>query len=151
MSVTATYDGKTLRGYVDGKLQGEIDVTLAPLPPGTTSVGTRLDRRHFFTGEVYSARFSPRVLLSADFLKVPGFANPSQKRRDGFVYVADSAPWLQDFLHELSVFPNGRHDDQADSMSQALDWFKNVHSRFQFPAAVRQETSKDSGPIRAGK
>ncbi len=48
---------------------------------------------------------------------------------NGFVYVADSAPWLQDFLHELSVFPNGRHDDQADSMSQALDWFKNTHSR----------------------
>jgi predicted phage terminase large subunit-like protein len=49
---------------------------------------------------------------------------------NGFVYVADSAPWLPDFLHELRVFPNGRHDDQADSMSQALDWFKNMHSRF---------------------
>jgi hypothetical protein len=70
-AITATYDGKTLRGYVDGKLQGEIGVTLAPLPPGTTSVGTRIDKRHFFTGEVYSARFTPRVLLSADFLKVP--------------------------------------------------------------------------------
>jgi hypothetical protein len=68
---TATYDGKTLRGYVDGELQGEIGVTLAPLPPGTTSVGTRIDKRDFFTGDVYSARFQPSVLSPADFWKVP--------------------------------------------------------------------------------
>jgi hypothetical protein len=69
--VTATYDGKTLRGYVDGELQGQVDVTLAPLPPGTTSVGTRIDRRDFFTGEIYSARFTPNVLTTSDFLRVP--------------------------------------------------------------------------------
>src|SRR6185437_15610718 len=32
-AVAATYDGKTLRGYVDAELQAEIAVTLAPLPP----------------------------------------------------------------------------------------------------------------------
>jgi hypothetical protein len=53
----------------------------------------------------------------------------NERIENGFVYVADSAPWLQGFLHEISVLPNGRHDDQADSMSQALDWFKNMHSR----------------------
>ena len=72
--VTATYDGKMLRGYVDGELQGEIGVTLAPLPPGTTSVGTRIDKRDFFTGDVYSARFRPSVLSPADFWKVPDSA-----------------------------------------------------------------------------
>ncbi len=71
-AVTATYDGKTLRGYVDGKLQGEIAVALTLLPPGTTSVGTRIDKRDFFTGEIYSARFQPGVLSPAAFLKVPG-------------------------------------------------------------------------------
>ncbi|HTH53100.1 MAG TPA: LamG-like jellyroll fold domain-containing protein [Edaphobacter sp.] len=73
-AVTATYDGKTLRGYVDGQLQGEIGVTLAPLPPGTTSVGTRIDKRDFFTGDVYSAHFQSGVLSSADFWKVPDSA-----------------------------------------------------------------------------
>lgn len=68
---TATYDGKTLRGYVDGRLQGEIDVTLAPLPPGTTSIGTRIDKRDFFTGDLYAARFQAKVLPAAEFLKVP--------------------------------------------------------------------------------
>jgi hypothetical protein len=73
-AVAATYDGKTLRGYVDGEPQGEINVMLAPLPPGTTSVGTRIDKRDFFTGDIYSARFTPSVLSAADFLKVPDSA-----------------------------------------------------------------------------
>lgn len=72
--VAATYDGKTLRGYVDGELQGEIAVTLTPLPQGTTSVGTRIDKRDFFTGDVYEARFTPRVLTVGDFLKAPDSA-----------------------------------------------------------------------------
>ncbi|RXH57756.1 LamG-like jellyroll fold domain-containing protein [Granulicella sibirica] len=73
-AVTATYDGKTLRGYVDGALQGEIPITLSPLPPGTTSVGTRIDKRDFFTGDVYAARFTNTVLPPANFLKSPDAA-----------------------------------------------------------------------------
>ena len=48
---------------------------------------------------------------------------------NGFVYLPDKAPWLQDFLHEISVFPKGKYDDQADSLSQALDWCTNIYSR----------------------
>lgn len=70
-AVAATYDGKTLRGYVDGELQGQIAVTLAPLPPGATSIGTRIDHRDFFTGDLYSARFTPLVLPPADLLRPP--------------------------------------------------------------------------------
>lgn len=73
-AVAATYDGKTLRSYVDGELQAEINVTLAPLPPGTTSVGTRIDKRDFFTGDIFSARFTPSALPPADLLKVPDAA-----------------------------------------------------------------------------
>ena len=40
---------------------------------------------------------------------------------NGFVYVPYEAHWLPEYLHELSVFPNGRYDDQVDSTSQALD------------------------------
>ena len=42
----------------------------------------------------------------------------------GFVHLPDKAPWLAEYLHELASFPNGKYDDQADSTSQALDWFK---------------------------
>jgi predicted phage terminase large subunit-like protein len=34
---------------------------------------------------------------------------------NGFVRVPDAAPWLKQYLHELTVFPNGKHDDQVDS------------------------------------
>jgi hypothetical protein len=30
------------------------------------------------------------------------------------------------YLHELTTFPKGKHDDQADSTSQALDWFNAI-------------------------
>ncbi len=43
----------------------------------------------------------------------------------GFVYLPREAPWLADSLHELTVFPNGRYDDQVDSTSQALAWTKH--------------------------
>ncbi|MBZ5501504.1 MAG: phage terminase large subunit, partial [Acidobacteriia bacterium] len=43
---------------------------------------------------------------------------------NGFVVLPDKAPWLGEYLHELASFPKGKYDDQADSTSQALDWFK---------------------------
>jgi hypothetical protein len=33
-------------------------------------------------------------------------------------------PWLAEYLHEMTVFPKGKHDDQVDSTAQFLDWFK---------------------------
>jgi hypothetical protein len=43
---------------------------------------------------------------------------------NGFVHIPETAPWLAEYLHELTVFPNGKHDDQADSTAQFLDWYK---------------------------
>jgi predicted phage terminase large subunit-like protein len=43
---------------------------------------------------------------------------------NGFVYLPEKAAWLAEYLHELTTFPRGKNDDQADSTSQALDWFK---------------------------
>jgi predicted phage terminase large subunit-like protein len=43
---------------------------------------------------------------------------------NGFVYIPETAPWLAEYLHEMTVFPNGKHDDQVDSTAQFLEWFK---------------------------
>jgi predicted phage terminase large subunit-like protein len=43
---------------------------------------------------------------------------------NGFVYIPQTAPWLAKYLHEMTVFPRGKHDDQVDSTAQFLDWFK---------------------------
>ena len=45
----------------------------------------------------------------------------------GSVLFPSKAPWLSDFTSELLAFPGGRHDDQVDSLSQALTW--NVERR----------------------
>lgn len=38
----------------------------------------------------------------------------------GLVFIPTQAPWLEDYLHELMMFPASRYDDQVDSTSQAL-------------------------------
>ncbi|GJE53392.1 hypothetical protein GOFOIKOB_6471 [Methylobacterium tardum] len=40
----------------------------------------------------------------------------------GQVHLPSDAPWLAAYIAELMAFPNGRHDDQVDSTSQALDY-----------------------------
>src|SRR5437763_1697294 len=43
---------------------------------------------------------------------------------NGFVRIPETAPWLAEYLHEMTVFPKGKHDDQVDSTAQFLDWFR---------------------------
>jgi predicted phage terminase large subunit-like protein len=43
---------------------------------------------------------------------------------NGFVDLPETAPWLAEYLHEITTFPKGKHDDQVDSTAQFLDWFK---------------------------
>jgi predicted phage terminase large subunit-like protein len=43
---------------------------------------------------------------------------------NGFVHIPEAAPWLAEYLHEMTVFPKGKHDDQVDSTAQFLEWFK---------------------------
>ncbi len=43
---------------------------------------------------------------------------------NGLVFLPKAAPWLVDYIHELSTFPKGKHDDQVNSTSQALGWIK---------------------------
>jgi predicted phage terminase large subunit-like protein len=46
----------------------------------------------------------------------------SAKIEAGHVHLPREADWLDIFLLELLAFPNGRHDDQVDSVSQFLTW-----------------------------
>jgi hypothetical protein len=47
---------------------------------------------------------------------------------NGFVHLPKEEGWLAEYLHELTVFPKGKHDDQVDSTAQMLDWFKQAGS-----------------------
>jgi len=39
----------------------------------------------------------------------------------GAVFLPQHAPWLEDLRREILEFPRGRHNDQVDALSQALD------------------------------
>ena len=53
--------------------------------------------------------------------KVSRMAVASAKFEAGQVLLPERAPWLADLEAELFVFPAARHDDQCDSISQALE------------------------------
>lgn len=40
----------------------------------------------------------------------------------GNLIILRGAPWLDTYVHELTVFPNGSKDDQVDATTQFLNW-----------------------------
>ena len=71
---------------------------------------------------------------------------------NGFVHLPETAPWLAEYLHELAVFPNGKHDDQADSTAQFLDWFRRPCPVSSFIETMRlvERVRKPENPERCG-
>jgi hypothetical protein len=43
---------------------------------------------------------------------------------NGFVQIPETTPWLAEYLHLLTVFAKGEHDDPVGSTALFLDWFK---------------------------
>jgi predicted phage terminase large subunit-like protein len=50
----------------------------------------------------------------------------------GAVHLPRQAAWLDDLRSELLAFPQGLHDDQVDSISQALKWISRPRRRMLF-------------------
>ena len=90
-------------------------------------------------GEVFGI-----VAVKPDRDKVSRMAAVSSKFESGLVFLPERAPWLADFETELFAFPGAKHDDQCDSVSQAL-WEPNV----KFPMVISPEVlaaSRRLGP-----
>jgi hypothetical protein len=58
------------------------------------------------------------------------------------------APWLAAYVAELLAFPNGAHDDQVDSTSQALSWLSRKIAIGTPP--VRPNPKRPPGAMRPG-
>jgi predicted phage terminase large subunit-like protein len=71
--------------------------------------------------------------------KVMRMHSVSSTIENGFVYLPTEADWLAPYLHELTSFPAGKYDDQADSTSQALDWAKQFPSRLSLEEFQRRQ------------
>jgi len=77
--------------------------------------------------------------------KATRMVNQTARIENGKVFLPEEASWLAAYLHEFSVFPNGKYDDQVDSTSQALgqiDLWQNHRGIFEF---YRQEAEKLRG------
>ena len=40
----------------------------------------------------------------------------------GHVFLPQDAAWVEEYIDQWTVFPNGKHDDMVDATSQALHW-----------------------------
>ena len=60
------------------------------------------------------------LAVKPDRDKITRMSVVSAKFESGLVFLPERAPWLADFEAELFAFPGGRHDDQCNSVSQAL-------------------------------
>ena len=64
------------------------------------------------------------IAINPDGDKITRLAAVSVQFESGTVWFPKSAPWLSGLKAELLGFPNVKHDDQVDSISQALSWLK---------------------------
>jgi predicted phage terminase large subunit-like protein len=78
-----------------------------------TGVGTAL------VAELQDAGLSA-IAVKPELDKRTRMSIQSGKFESGRVLFPNQAPWLADLETELFAFPNGRHDDQVESISQAL-------------------------------
>jgi hypothetical protein len=66
---------------------------------------------------------------------------------NGFVHLPETAHWLADYLHELTMFPAGRYDDQVDSAAQALAWTKIRPPGWGWSEYCREQLERAKGTV----
>jgi predicted phage terminase large subunit-like protein len=55
----------------------------------------------------------------------------------GMVALLDGAPWVEAFVGEHGLFPNGQHDDRVDALTQLLIRYNGTDVRAQWKAAAK--------------
>ncbi len=83
-----------------------------------------------------SGQQSLQVLRQSTSLPIIAY-NPKQRSKSermidasieiqaGRVYVKNKAHWLDEFLHEIKVFPNGKYKDSGDAFSMFINWYRS--------------------------
>jgi predicted phage terminase large subunit-like protein len=71
----------------------------------------------------------PAIGIRSEGDKVMRMSAQTPKIEAGAVHLPRQALWLDDLKSELLAFPHGLHDDQVDSISQALNWISQPRRR----------------------
>lgn len=69
--VASVYDGREFRNYVNGVLDGKVEIPFQRQGPGRTSIGARINLVNYFKGAIHIARFTRRPLKPAEFVPSP--------------------------------------------------------------------------------
>ncbi len=76
----------------------------------------------------HEGQFSVKGVIPKDD-KATRLLSVSHLVEGGQIAIPEDAPWLAPFHREVTLFPNGRHDDQVDSLSQFLKWMAEPRGR----------------------
>ena len=79
----------------------------------------------------------PIVRVKVDKDKVARAFAQTPSIEAGKVLIPETAPWLFDYIEELSGFPNAEHDDQVDSTTQALAFLR---AKFEYEETETYDT-----------
>lgn len=69
------------------------------------------------------------------------FAAQAIKFEAGRILLPRAAPWLEEYVREITGFPRGKYDDQVDSTSQALLYLGDLKDSFGFLDAVARHVT----------
>jgi beta-xylosidase len=78
-----TFDGTTMRHYVDGVLEAAGDVAFEALQGGRTSIGVRQNQVSWFKGRIREIRITPEALPPDRLLPAPGRHGPRGRGFEG--------------------------------------------------------------------
>jgi len=76
--------------------------------------------------------------------KVMRLHTQSASIKNGLVFLPKQAPWRTAFIREVCAFPNTKHDDQVDALTQLVAWFRAPNS-FRSFMTVFQERLRKAG------
>jgi len=143
LAVDATFTATNKSDYVVGIVVGQagnqfyvLDLVREKLDVvGTMSMIARLYGRHALSGTVIELAASGYAVYQMMSKKVPGLIgfkpDKSKEARAsgivplveaGNVYLPASAPWLDAFINEFSLFPASKNDDMVDALTMAINY-----------------------------
>lgn len=143
LSVDCTFTDAKKADYVVGTVIGQagsqfyvLDMVRAKLDVvGTMAMIARMYKRHQLSGTVIELAASGYAVYQMMQKKVPGLIGfkPEKSKEArasgivplveaGNVYLPASAPWLDNFISEFSLFPASKNDDMVDSLTMGINY-----------------------------
>lgn len=91
----------------------------------------------------------PIVPIKVDTDKVARAFAVTPLIESGRVFLPEGAPWLADYIASLGTFPNGAHDDDVDSTTQALAYLSRGGGNVGFLDWIASEHARVTGGVNA--